>query len=285
MRYTFGAAAAAKLRRMVAASPGSLAHLAERCYRSHIRCEIQETWQAMGFDLSAYLEPQYLLRVSEIIWINILLSGDNALVIALACRSLPPQQRFWGMTIGAAVAVGMRIAFASIVSSLMAFPYVKLVGGCALLWIAISLLDTEAGDGHGDPQVESSESLLRAIKTIALADVIMSLDNVIAVAAAAGGDQSLLIFGLAISVPLIVAGATLTMMILTRLPALVWAGAGLLGWIAGDVVVSDPIIAENAELLGALEHRKEEIGPILGAAGVVTTGLIRRWRAQVASHL
>lgn len=237
------------------------------------------------FDLSAYLEPQYLLRVSEIIWINILLSGDNALVIALACRSLPPRQRFWGMTLGAGVAVAMRIAFASIVASLMAFPYVKLVGGCALLWIAISLLDTEQGESHGGPGIEGSDSLLRAIKTIALADVIMSLDNVIAVAAAAGGDQSLLVFGLAISVPLIVAGATLTMMILTRLPMLVWAGAGLLGWIAGDVVVSDPVVTENAELLGAFEHRKHEIGPILGAAGVVTTGLIRRWRAQVASHL
>ncbi len=239
----------------------------------------------MSFDLSAFLEPQYLLRVSEIIWINILLSGDNALVIALACRSLPPQQRFWGMTIGAAVAVAMRIGFASIVTNLMTFPYVKLVGGCALLWIAISLLDTEQNGGPGDRQIESSDSLLRAIKTIALADVIMSLDNVIAVAAAAGGDHSLLVFGLAISVPLIVAGATLTMLVLTRLPILVWAGAGLLGWIAGDVVVSDPVITENAEMLGGLEHRKNEIGPFLGAVGVVATGLIRRWRAQVASHL
>jgi YjbE family integral membrane protein len=238
------------------------------------------------FDLSAYFEPQYLLRVSEIIWINILLSGDNALVIALACRSLPAKQRFWGMTLGAAVAVAMRIGFASIVSSLMDFPYVKLAGGCALLWIAISLLDAEQDAEHGGPQIESSDSLLRAIRTIALADVIMSLDNVIAVAAAAGGDQSLLIFGLAISVPLIVAGATLTMMILTRFPMLVWAGAGLLGWIAGEVVVSDPVVTDNAELLGAaFEHRKEEIGPIVGAAGVVATGLVRRWRAQVASHL
>jgi YjbE family integral membrane protein len=239
----------------------------------------------MAFDLSAYFEPQYLLRVSEIIWINILLSGDNALVIALACRSLPPQQRFWGMTIGAAVAVAMRIGFASIVASLMAFPYVKLVGGCALLWIAVSLLDAENNAEHGEPQIAGSDSLLRAIKTIALADVVMSLDNVIAVAAAAGGDNSLLIFGLAISVPLIVAGATLTMMILQRLPMLVWAGAGLLGWIAGEVIVSDPVVADNAEVLGALEPRKHEIGAILGAAGVLVTSVIRRWRAQVASHL
>jgi len=238
----------------------------------------------MGFELSAYLDPQYLLRVSEIIWINILLSGDNAVVIALACRSLPARQRFWGMTLGALVAVGMRIGFSSIVSSLMDFPYVKLIGGCALLWIAISLLNTN--DEEGGPQIESSDNLLRAIKTIAVADLVMSLDNVIAVAAAAGGDQSLLVFGLAISVPLIVAGATVTMLVLTRLPMLVWAGAGLLGWIAGDVVVSDPVVADNAELLGsAIDHRKEEVFPILGAAGVVIAGAFRRWRMHAASQL
>lgn len=233
----------------------------------------------MTFDFSAYLEPHYLLRVSEVIWINILLSGDNALVIALACRSLPPKQRFWGMTLGATVAVGMRIGFAAIVSSLMALPYVKLIGGCALLWIAVSLLNTNQSD-HDENHIESSESLLRAIKTIALADLVMSLDNVIAVAAAAGGDHSLLIFGLAISVPLIVAGATITMMILMRLPILVWAGAGLLGWIAGDIMVNDPAIADNADMLGDLQDRKHEIGPFLGAVGVLVAGLARRWRAQ-----
>ncbi|HZS65179.1 MAG TPA: TerC family protein [Xanthobacteraceae bacterium] len=236
----------------------------------------------MTFDISAYLDSQYLLRVSEVIWINILLSGDNALVIALACRSLPARQRFWGMVLGASVAVGMRIGFAAIVSTLMNFPYVKLIGGCALLWIAVSLLDT-GRQGHDEGKIESSESLLRAIKTIAVADLIMSLDNVIAVAAAAGGDHSLLIFGLAISVPLIVAGATLTMVVLMRLPILVWAGAGLLGWIAGDVVVNDPILAEAADssdVLGDFQHRKQEIAPFLGAVGVLVTGVARRWRAQ-----
>jgi YjbE family integral membrane protein len=238
----------------------------------------------MGFDLSAYLDPQYLLRVSEIIWINILLSGDNAVVIALACRSLPARQRFWGLTLGAAVAVGMRIGFSAIVTSLMDLPYVKLIGGCALLWIAVSLLSQNEQE-NGGPQIESSDNLLRAIKTIAVADLVMSLDNVIAVAAAAGGDRSLLIFGLAISVPLIVAGATVVMFVLARLPVLVWAGAGLLGWIAGDVVVSDSIVADNAELLGsALDHRKEEVFPILGAAGVIATGLFQRWRMREASQ-
>jgi YjbE family integral membrane protein len=237
----------------------------------------------MAFDFSSYLDPQYLLRVSEIIWINILLSGDNAVVIALACRSLPAKQRLWGMVLGSAVAVGMRIGFSSIVSSLMDFPYVKLIGGCALLWIAVSLLNTDQEENG--PQVESSDNLLRAVKTIAVADLVMSLDNVIAVAAAAGGDNTLLVFGLVISVPLIVAGASVTMLVLTRLPMLVWAGAGLLGWIAGDVVVSDPVVADNAELLGsAIDHRKEEVFPILGAAGVVITGAIRRWRMREASQ-
>jgi YjbE family integral membrane protein len=188
------------------------------------------------------------------------------------------------MTLGALVAVGMRIGFSAIVTSLMDLPYVKLIGGCALLWIAVSLLNTN--EEEGGPQIESSDNLLRAVKTIAVADLIMSLDNVIAVAAAAGGDRSLLIFGLAISVPLIVAGATVMMLVLTRLPMLVWAGAGLLGWIAGDVVVSDPLVADNAELLGSvLDHRKEEVFPILGAAGVVITGAFRRWRLHAASQL
>jgi len=231
-------------------------------------------------DLASYLQPHYWLRVFELIWINILLSGDNALVIALACRSLPPRQRLWGMTLGAAVAVGMRIAFSLVVSSLMALPYVKLIGGCALLWIAVSLLNPQA-DGHGDPKVEGHESLLRAVKTIALADIIMSLDNVIAVAGAAGGDSVLLVFGLAISVPLIVAGASLTMLVLTRLPILAWAGAALLGWIGGDMVAADPVVADNADMLGSLGPRKADFASALGAAGVLVTAAIRRRYARM----
>jgi YjbE family integral membrane protein len=227
----------------------------------------------MFAELTAYLQPQYWLHVSEIIWINVLLSGDNALVIALACRSLPRKQRLWGMVIGAAVAVGMRISFSAIVASLMAFPFVKLVGGCALLWIAVALLKPTTGQGEGD--VESSESLLRAVKTIAFADIVMSLDNVIAVAAAAGGDHVLLIFGLATSIPLIVAGATLVMLILTRLPILVWAGAGLLGWIAGDAIATDPALAETRVFAGMGEY-KAKIASLLGAVGVVVTGLFVR---------
>src|SRR5262249_52951198 len=151
----------------------------------------------------------YWVQISEIIWINILLSGDNAVVIALACRALPPQQRMWGMTIGASVAIVMRIACAAFVTTLMTFPYIKLIGGCALLYIAVTLLGppTEDKDRH-EQAIKSNDSFLTAVKTIAVADVIMSLDNMIAVAAAAGGDYILLSFGLAMSIPLIVAGAT-----------------------------------------------------------------------------
>ncbi len=232
-------------------------------------------------DLTAYVQPEFWLHISEIIWINVLLSGDNALVIALACRGLPRKQRVWGMVLGAAVAVAMRISFSAIVSSLMAFPFVKLIGGCALLWIAVALLNPDAGGDHADGKVRSSESLLRAVKTIALADVVMSLDNVIAVAAAAGGDHVLLIFGLATSIPLIVAGATLVMFILTRLPILVWAGAGLLGWIAGDVIASDPAVSET-HVLGEMDEYKAKAAPIIGAVGVVVAGLFRRRRAAIS---
>ncbi|HEU4660566.1 MAG TPA: TerC family protein [Pseudolabrys sp.] len=233
-------------------------------------------------ELASYLQPDYVLRIFEIIWINILLSGDNALVIALACRSLPPKQRLWGMVLGALVAVGMRIAFSAIVSNLMAMPYVKLAGGCALLWIAVSLLKPQS-EAH-DPQIESHDSLLRAIKTIALADIIMSLDNVIAVAGAAGGDTMLLVFGLGISVPLIVAGASLTMLVLTRLPILAWAGAALLGWIGGDMIASDPVVsdfADNADVLAELDHRKGDFAAALGATAVVAIAAIRRRYARL----
>jgi YjbE family integral membrane protein len=185
-------------------------------------------------------QPTFWVAVGKIIWINILLSGDNALVIALACRGLAPQQRLWGMVFGAAAAVILRIIFTGIVATLMALPYLKLVGGLALLVIAAKLLVPEEEDEDG---VQSASHLWAAIQIVVVADIVMSLDNVIAVAAAANGSVSLLVLGLAISIPLIVAGAALIMALLTRLPILVWAGAGLLGWIAGEVIATDPAVA------------------------------------------
>jgi YjbE family integral membrane protein len=185
-------------------------------------------------------QPAFWVAVGKIIWINVLLSGDNALVIALACRNLEPKQRFWGMILGAAAAVILRIIFTGIVATLMGLPYLKLVGGLALLVIAAKLLVPEEEEEDG---VKSASHLWAAIQIVVVADIVMSLDNVIAVAAAAKGSVPLLVLGLAISVPLIVAGAALIMALLTRLPILVWAGAALLGWIAGEVIATDPAVA------------------------------------------
>jgi YjbE family integral membrane protein len=182
--------------------------------------------------------PAFWLAVGKIIWINVLLSGDNALVIAMACRGLAPRQRRWGMVIGAGIAVVLLIAFTGVVAKLMVLPYLKLVGGLALLVIAAKLLVPEA---EGD-DVTAGTSLWHAVRIVVIADVVMSLDNVIAVAAAANGQLSLLILGLAVSIPMIVAGAALIMMVLDRFPVLVWLGATLLGWIAGDVIESDPAV-------------------------------------------
>jgi YjbE family integral membrane protein len=191
-------------------------------------------------------QPAFWVALGKIMWINVLLSGDNALVIAMACRGLEPRQRLWGMILGAGVAVVLRIIFTGIVVTLMALPYLKLVGGLALLVIAAKLLVPEQEDEEG---IESASHLWAAVQVVAIADIVMSLDNVIAVAAAANGSVPLLVLGLAISVPLIVAGAALIMALLTRLPALVWAGAGLLGWIAGEVMATDPAVQPQLHAL------------------------------------
>ncbi|MBN8976407.1 MAG: TerC family protein [Rhizobiales bacterium] len=179
--------------------------------------------------------PEYWLSVLKIIWIDILLSGDNALVIALACRNLPEQQRKLGMILGAGAAVALRVVFATIIVVLLTIPYLKLVGGLALLVIAAKLLVPD----HEDEDVGAASNLWQAVRLIVVADVVMSLDNVIAIAAAADGSVSLLILGLIVSIPLIIAGAALIMAVLDRLPVLVWAGAALLGWIAGHVIATD----------------------------------------------
>jgi YjbE family integral membrane protein len=197
---------------------------------------------------SEMAQPAFWVAVGKIIWINVLLSGDNALVIALACRGLVPRQRLWGMILGAGAAVILRIIFTGIVANLMALPYLKLVGGLALIVIAAKLLVPEQED---DQDVQSASHLWAAVQIVVVADIVMSLDNVIAVAAAANGSVPLLILGLAISIPLIVAGAALIMALLNRLPILVWAGAALLGWIAGDVIATDPAIHPKLNLLFA----------------------------------
>ncbi|MCU0884015.1 MAG: TerC family protein [Beijerinckiaceae bacterium] len=183
-----------------------------------------------------FMSSQFWLSVLQIVWIDLLLSGDNAVVIALACRSLPEKQRKIGIWLGAGAAIVLRIIFALIVSYLMGLPFLKVLGGLLLFWIAIKLVvgEEEAHDG-----IESSDSLWRAVKTIAIADAVMSLDNVIAIAAASRGHPELFIFGLLLSIPLIIYGSQIIMDLLTRFPILIWLGAALLGWIAGEMIVSD----------------------------------------------
>ena len=174
--------------------------------------------------------PTFWVAVTKIIWINVLLSGDNALVIAMACRNLEPKQRLWGMVLGAGVAVLLRIVFTGIVATLMVLPWLKLIGGLALIYIAIKLVVPEEENGD---DVHGASSIWSAVQIVAIADIVMSLDNVIAVAAAANGSVVLMIIGLAVSVPMIVAGAAIIMAVLDRFPLLIWAGAWLLGVMAG----------------------------------------------------
>ena len=206
----------------------------------------------------------FWVAVGKIIWINVLLSGDNALVIALACRGLAPRQRLWGMIFGAGAAVILRIIFTGIVVSLMELPYLKLVGGLALIVIAAKLLVPEEED---EDSIRAASHLWHAVQIVVVADIVMSLDNVIAVAAAANGSVPLLVLGLAISVPLIVAGAALIMALLNTLPILVWAGAALLGWVAGDVIATDPAIHPKliALLAGAFGGKLDSL---LGSVGM-----------------
>jgi YjbE family integral membrane protein len=180
--------------------------------------------------------PAYILSVTQIVWIDLLLSGDNAVVIALACRSLPEKQRRIGILLGAGAAVGLRIAFAFVITQILGIPFLKSLGGILLIWIAIKLI---CGEDKGDKEIPASDRLWKAVGTIAMADAVMSLDNVVAIAAIARDDYSLFIFGLALSIPLIVIGASLIISIITRFPIFVWAGAALLGWIAGEMIISD----------------------------------------------
>ena len=217
-----------------------------------------------------------LLALVQIIWINIILSGDNAVVIAMACRGLPPDKQRPGMVLGALVAVVLRIVFTVVVATLLSTPFLKIVGGCLLLWISVKLVLGEDEDGGGSA-VQQTEQLWHAIRTVAIADAVMSLDNVLAIAAVAKDSTTLLIVGLVISVPLIVAGSAIIMSLLGRLPILVWAGAALLGWVAGEMLVSDPWLAGTfgEELMERIELPAAAIGAVF----VVALGYVLSRRA------
>ena len=216
-----------------------------------------------------------LLKLVQIIWINIILSGDNAVVIAMACRGLPPDKQRPGMVLGALVAVALRIVFTVVVATLLSTPFLKIVGGCLLLWISVKLVLGEDEESGG--AVQQTEQLWHAIRTVAIADAVMSLDNVLAIAAVAKDSTTLLIVGLVISVPLIVAGSAIIMSLLGRLPILVWAGAALLGWVAGEMLVSDPWLAGafGEELMERIELPAAAIGAVF----VVALGYVLSRRA------
>jgi YjbE family integral membrane protein len=225
----------------------------------------------------------YGLSVLKVIGVDIVLAGDNAVVIALACRTLPPRQRRVGILLGTAAAVVMRVVFTLVVGSLLGVPLLAFVGGLILFWIAVKLLIAEE---TSDESVRSGETLWDAVKTVAIADAVMSLDNVLAIAGASRGDWTLIVVGLLISIPLVVVGSTLIMAVLGRFPILVWGGAALLGWIAAELIAGErllrPLVTETAQSLGLKVHTFEHFAGLVGALLVVGAGaLIMRARRDM----
>ena len=206
------------------------------------------------------------IALLEIIGVNIVLSGDNAVVIALACRTLPPAQQRLAIFFGSGAAIVLRAVLTVFAVLLLARPYLKLVGGMLLLWIAIKLL---LPDDDGDGETDGKAGIYAAIKTIVIADLVMSLDNVLGVAAVAKGDVVLLVLGLLISMPLIIYGSTLIMRLMGRFPVIITLGAALLGYVAGEMAVTDPVVAPWIEANASLLHR---FAPLLGAVLVVLAG-------------
>src|SRR5690349_16246046 len=222
----------------------------------------------------------FWLGLAKIIGVNIVLSGDNAVVIALAARSLPPKQQkqviFWG----AGAAVILRIVLTIFAVMLLGLPWLKIIGGLLLLWIGIRLLVPE----NDEENVNASAHLLTAIKTILIADVVMSLDNVIAVAAAAGDSMTLLVLGLAISIPLVIFGATLLVKAMERYPIIITIGAGLIGWVAGEMLITDLALRQWLEAFGVV-YRGDVTGlrPYLGSVnlelvvGAIGVAIVVAW--------
>ncbi|MDN5752128.1 MAG: TerC family protein [Nitrosospira sp.] len=223
--------------------------------------------------------PQFWVAVLQIIAIDIVLGGDNAIVIALACRRLPEKQRNLGIFWGVLGAIGLRVILIFFALGLLAIPFLKIAGALLLLWIGIKLLQPEPeGDQH---QIDASTTLLGAVKTIIIADAVMSLDNVIAIAGAAKDSIGLVIFGLVVSVPIIVWGSKWVMKLMDRFPIAIVIGAGLLGWIAGDMSVTDAIIKEWVKANAAFLYW---LVPVSGALLVVVIGkwLAARTQAKMA---
>jgi YjbE family integral membrane protein len=235
----------------------------------------------MDFSLQAFWIP-----LLKIIWINIVLSGDNAVVIALAARSLPPRQQMMAVGWGSGAAVALRIVLTLFAVALLQLPYLKLLGAALLLWIGVQLLLPEEGAAH----IDGHENMLAAIKTILIADLVMSVDNVIAVAAAAGDSITLLILGLGISIPLVIFGSTLLIKVMERFPIVITVGAALIGFVAGEMLVTDPALRDWMSANFLMVDKKpvfagiglEVIVGLVGAALVVVIGMLLARRQTAA---
>lgn len=221
------------------------------------------------------LGADFWIGLLKIVWINIILSGDNAVVIALAARGLPAHQQRKAIMFGSGAAVVLRIALTLVAAKLMQFPLVEIVGGLLLLWIGIGLLKGEdESEGSG---AAARMGMMAAVRTILLADLVMSLDNVIAVAAAAKGNMVLLTLGLAISIPLVVFGSTLMIKLMARFPAIVTLGAALIGWVAGETLTSDHLLEGLIQLHPWVHYAAAAAGALL----VVVVG--KMWQARSAA--
>ena len=219
----------------------------------------------------------FWIGLVKIIWINIILSGDNAVVIALAARSLPPAQQTKAVLFGSGAAVVLRIVLTVVAVKLLALPYLQIVGGLLLLYIGVQLLgDEDEEEGEG----KEYGSLFAAVRTILIADLVMSLDNVIAVAAAAQGSTTLLVLGLAISIPLVIFGSTLMIKLMERFPIIVVLGAALIGWVGGETMVSDVSLREVLAANPWLHYA----AAAAGAAFVVGLGRFLQKRARASTH-
>jgi YjbE family integral membrane protein len=227
------------------------------------------------------LTPEFWIAVGQIILIDILLGGDNAVVIALACRQLPPNLRTKGVVWGTAGAILIRVVLIFFALTLLSIPYLKLVGAVLLLWIGIKLIAPEDEAGHGD--IQASDKLWGAVRTVIIADLVMSVDNVIAIAGAAenaGGDHKmpLVIFGLVVSIPIIVGGSQLVLKLMDRFPLIITLGGMLLGWIAGTMAVTDPALAGWLPVTWEVRYTAAVAGALLVLA--LGVWLNRRQRAR-----
>ncbi len=220
--------------------------------------------------LEMFSTPQFWADVLKIIMIDLLLSGDNAVVIALACRNLPPHQRRKGILYGVGGAIGLRIVLTFFAVTLLSLPYLKLVGALLLLWVGVKLILPE--EEHDAANIKADTRLFGAIKTIIVADFVMSLDNVLGVAAAAKGNVSLLVFGLLISIPMIAWSSQMVLKLIDRFPLIIYAGGALLGYVAGEMLVSEALFATMVEA----RHYLHWLVPVACALLVVALG---KWLA------